>query len=225
MKITKQSIEWLGDGQVRIRTTRSATARAVRFHIWFLSFGGGTSRRRNTTTNTIQMDHRRYLVERELMKRGQFKEYDPTKHYKYDENVAYFPEEKTRRLFKAISGGLMRVVSAIQNPHQTLQEYHEHRRDPSLPQDETLWLLMIAALGTVSFFIGADGTWLWWLPLIVGVMVPILVSYDVHRVTTHTDYSPNERLWTVAAAIPIVGAFVGLLYGAVRTHHVPLSMS
>lgn len=103
MKITKQSIKWLGDNRVRITTVRSKSGGGSWVSIWGVGVSSHSRGRSARTSDVLRMDYQRYLIEHREIQRGRFKDYDPSEYYEYNSEKAYTPEEQFKQTIAAIN--------------------------------------------------------------------------------------------------------------------------
>lgn len=115
MKISSQSIRWLGNNHVEVSTTRSKTKSGSYFRLGWFSISTPSSHRSSTVTEVVGMDRERFKVEKERIKRGRFRDYDSEKYYEYDEDAAYLPEEQYQEIIENVVNAARVAVGYAQN--------------------------------------------------------------------------------------------------------------
>jgi hypothetical protein len=141
MKITKQSIKWLGDNRVRITTVRSKSGGGSWVSIWGVGVSSHSRGRSARTSDVLHMDYQRYLIERREIQRGRFKDYDPSEYYEYNSEKAYTPEEQFKEVMADISQKLYAWANEKHRQRQQRkQQVESHQQAMNISQKLSAWV-------------------------------------------------------------------------------------
>lgn len=212
MKITGQSIEWLGDDKVRISTTRSKGGRGFGFAlIGPFGIGGKSRQKTGETTDVIDMDHERYKHERERIESGKFRSYDPEKFYRYEDTSKAKWEARVeqwrdrRRRKKRERQKAMNRVKVSATPPKTNWYW-------AILGATVCWVLVFFISGTAperSLLSAIAGI----MMLVAWVLLPVAVYKDGGAAASYApNWFPHLWLYVLGALVPFVNIVISGLY-------------
>lgn len=212
MKITSQSIEWIGDGEVRVSTTRSKGGRGFGFmRIGPFGVGSRSRQKKGTTTEIIEMDRERYEYERDRIQSGKFRDYDPEKVYRYEDTpkakwearVQQWRDRRQRK--KREQQAAMDKWDVAAKPPRTIWQV-------GVIIGTLFWALLFLVAGSLESGTILDSVMAFGMFTALVVM-PVSIYKDIAVASRSApNWFPRRWAYVIGGIVPLVSGVVGAIY-------------